>query len=151
MTDKEIVTEIAKNFGLKYNAVVTADSTRQYAEQLRRHAHEAENAAWLCDINHAGMEFVENFERRADWLLMGYAALYLLKSRLYGKTVIGNREIPQDKIDDGLQASRLYAASQTPVFDQEGDGLNLCEVCGDAYTRGRLCRSCAEQKAIDES
>ena len=29
------------------------------------------------------------------------------------------------------------------------DQLNLCANCGDAYTLGRLCRSCAEQEAID--
>lgn len=29
------------------------------------------------------------------------------------------------------------------------DGLRLCENCGDAYTLGRLCRSCREQEMID--
>lgn len=29
------------------------------------------------------------------------------------------------------------------------DELNLCEKCGDAYTLGSLCRSCAEQEQID--
>jgi len=29
------------------------------------------------------------------------------------------------------------------------DGLHLCAECGDAYTTGTLCRSCAAQRAID--
>lgn len=29
------------------------------------------------------------------------------------------------------------------------DGLHLCAGCGDAYTTGKYCRSCAEQIAID--
>lgn len=30
----------------------------------------------------------------------------------------------------------------------DGDGINLCEKCGN-YTTGRLCRSCQEQEMID--
>lgn len=29
------------------------------------------------------------------------------------------------------------------------DGLRLCEDCGDAYTTGRYCTSCAHQRMID--
>lgn len=29
------------------------------------------------------------------------------------------------------------------------DGLHLCEDCGDAYTLGRFCTSCAQQRSID--
>jgi len=29
------------------------------------------------------------------------------------------------------------------------DGLHLCEACEDAYTTGRLCRSCNDQYMID--
>lgn len=45
--------------------------------------------------------------------------------------------------------ARIFIALQQAARDF--DGLNLCETCGDAYTRGRLCTSCAQQKAIDES
>jgi len=31
------------------------------------------------------------------------------------------------------------------------DGLHVCEVCGDAYTTGRLCTNCAHQKMIDDA
>lgn len=37
-------------------------------------------------------------------------------------------------------------------MDGDGwDGLKLCETCGDAYTTGRLCVSCAFQKMIDNA
>jgi len=31
------------------------------------------------------------------------------------------------------------------------DYLSVCEACGDAYTLGRLCRSCADQYMIDNA
>jgi len=31
------------------------------------------------------------------------------------------------------------------------DGLNLCAACGDAYTTGTLCTSCAHQQMIDNA
>lgn len=57
-------------------------------------------------------------------------------------------------IDPDALVARMQARIISVLFKSlkdDFDGLYLCEVCGDAYTRGRLCRSCAEQKAIDES
>jgi hypothetical protein len=36
------------------------------------------------------------------------------------------------------------------MFDADFDGLGICPVCGDVETPGgRLCRSCDEQRQID--
>jgi hypothetical protein len=63
---------------------------------------------------------------------------------------VGEKESIQSTALDELLQICLAMRSSSPELD-EFDGLKICENCQDAYTRGRLCRLCAEQEAIDNA